>query len=152
MISISASGNCNFKYVTGLRNYEQGNPVAIMKDVLTAPPNGYDLFNTRKKNDPPVYNNPSCGMYLFAQGSDDDPVKMPYAREFKELIERDGLGKVVEIEPVPNPLHSGHKGQLFVWIIDHAACRSWWERNVLSKDSSKIQKLVDSVKQAFGDA
>jgi len=124
--SIQISGNCNFAYVTYLNGYTAE---ASMKSVLTVPA-GYSYSVTGELR-PPTYRNPTCGMYLFAQGSDDPVATNPYAPKFKEYIEKHELGKVIEHPPVPNPMHSGKPGILFVWIIDHTACYNWFMEHVL---------------------
>ena len=143
------SGNCNFQYLSGLRP-NLNKPELSMEETLTVRRDYY----YGKPKDVPLYNAPQGGMYLFAQGSEDSVKSKPYGPQFKKYIEDNGLGKVYEIDPVPNPQHNNRVGILFVWIINHEACRVWWHANVLAKweakqlakpkiTKSKIEKAVN---------
>lgn len=147
-ITVTGSGNCNFAYITGLQAHLKA-PEVAMAEVLTA---RTDYYGYQKPKDAkPEYKTPAGGMFLFAQGSEDSVRTKPYAPQFKKFIEESSLGIVHELPPVKNPLHNNKVGILFVWIIDHEACRVWWHTNVLakweaaqavSKDKDKIKKEV----------
>ena len=144
-IQVTNSGNCNFAYVTGLGSHDC-NPYEMMKELLTVPRNAYGYWASGKviKEPSPNYREPQGGMYLFAQGSEDPVSLRPYAPKFKEYIEEHKLGTVIECPPVPNPLHYGKIGILFVWIIDHKACRDWWSNYVMTpwKKEQEMKKEV----------
>lgn len=122
-ITPMVTGNCNFQYITNLR-FEYPKMRAALRQLFTGPEN---RFAAEGK---PRFLKPTCGMYLFAQGSDDSVKTRPYAHRFKTLIEKFKLGEVIEIQPVANPLHNNRKGILFVWIIDHKACAAWWRKEM----------------------
>lgn len=143
MITIQASGNCNFAYVTGLRNYT-GVPQDAMAELLTTPHNHYSYYSTvAKPAGPPTFRKPMNGFYLFAQGSEDNTKNDPYAPDFKAFIEREGLGEV-HAHTAKNPQHSGKTGILYVWTINHDACATWWKKNVQAKHkkSADIKKEI----------
>jgi hypothetical protein len=128
-IAIQCSGNCNFSYVTGLSIYKL-NMRRALEHTLTY--KHLSPWNKKDPEKPPTYNPPQCGMYLFAQGSEDSVDTNPYAPLFKQVIEQEKLGTVIELPPVPNPMHNNKAGILFVWLIDHAECKAWWKVNVLN--------------------
>src|SRR4051812_47893008 len=141
---INASGNCNFAYVTGLRTYLDC-PEQAMADLLTVPKSSYYWSSPAQADkSKPTYRAPANGMYLFAQGSEDSIKTNPYAHTFMAFIEFNELGAVFEIPPVANPAHNNKPGILFVWAIDHAACKAWWKKNVLDV-ATKKDKIKDEV-------
>lgn len=128
-IAIYSTGNCNFNYIDYLSSFDANDMVGAMKDLLTQPVCAYPAPKVPPR---PVYRGPTGGMFLFAQSSEHKTKDRPYGPNFKYLIENAGLGKVIEIEPVSNPLHNNKKGILYVWIMDHIACANWWRTNVLT--------------------
>jgi len=117
---ITNSGNCNFKYVTGLDGRQDDIPAAML-ELLTWPKDYYS-----KPTDKPKFRKPDCGMYLFAQGSDVKTETAPYGPRFKQFIEDNQLGEVTA-HVAQNPLHNGRTGILYVWIINQAAIAKWWQ-------------------------
>ena len=135
-ISISASGNCNFSYITGLSyGYEptEAGMRKVLFHTLTTPEYRYDRYGQASVKTKPTYRAPSGGIYLFAQGSEDPVSTKPYAHNFKKVIEVEKLGQVIECPPAPNPRHGGKPGILFIWIIDHKACAAWWAKQLKKK-------------------
>lgn len=132
-ITITASNNCNFNYISGLATHWEIDKTMIsaLKDLLTSTPRiVYSPYGKTSTAKSPVYRHVTGGMYLFAQGSEHNIDKMPYANVFKTLIEEHKLGKVIECDPVPNALHGGKPGILFVWILDKNKMHKWWKINV----------------------
>lgn len=135
------SGNCNFAYINNLRYYTN-RPELALKSLTTYANNGLDPWSTKKKN--PQFHPPSGGMWLFAQGSDDNYEKTPYARQFADYILANGLGRIVETGPVPNPAHGNRSGYLFIWIVNQAALHNWWRANVL--EAFEAEEIAKSKK------
>lgn len=123
-VAIQCSGNCNFSYITGLSYGDT--PESAMAQVLSLPK---DPWTPQKTGVAPGYKAPTCGMYLFAQGSEDNTKTKPYAPAFKAYIESEGLGTVTE-HPAKNPLHGWKLGILYVWTVNHEACAAWWKKHV----------------------
>lgn len=142
MATIRASGNCNFSYIDSL-GLHYNKPYEALMSILTTD-------QAPQWGDPPgkkyekAFRKPSGGMFIFAQGSEDFKTKH-YASQFAKQVTDAGLGKVVEIEPVPNPLHSGKMGQLYVWIIDHKACEAWWKKETTPKPVETPVEIVKAV-------
>lgn len=113
------SGNCNFKYVSGLMGYE-GKPEYALFHILSTPPEYWS-----SKAYTPAPRTPDCGMILFARDSD---TKRPYAQQLADLITAQKLGAIITME-APNPMHSYGVGQLYVWRVEWAACTDWWRNN-----------------------
>jgi hypothetical protein len=155
---IQASANCNFNYIEGLSGYE-GKAENAMKIVLSQPNDSYSQYNytTDRYEVPgktPTYRDPNCGLYLFAQGSEHSAKTKPYAPDFKKFIEENGLGTVSE-HPAANPRHNNKIGILFVWVIDHAACKKWFQKNVLdpyNKAQEKKKQKAEVEKDANSKA
>ncbi len=132
MAYIYQSQNCNFSYIEALSN---DNPEYNLIQILTKPP----VWNAPvNPNAPKEYKPPTCGMFLFAQGSEHPVDLQPYAPNFKKYIESEKLGTVIELPPVPNRLHNDKPGILFVWIIDHDALANWWKSK--HKKTKKVNK------------
>ena len=136
MVYIRSSGNCNWTYIDNLSFYRPYSldemEKALFDTLSTRASAGYDML----KHVPVVsytYKKPTGGMMLFAQGSEDPAGEKPYGPNFKAAIEKHGLGSVTEIGPVPNPMHAGKIGILYVWIVDHAACQAWWKARQASQ-------------------
>lgn len=146
--SIQSTGNCNFSYINHLR-YWVNDPEGAMKHVLSQPNSGgYDMWGNKPKVEPPPYYRPPAGgMFLFAHGSDDDREKLPYARQFAEYIIEHKLGKLMETGPVPNPLHYNRAGVLYIWIVDHQACKLWWKEKVHKPYKARIAEAANSAKE-----
>lgn len=124
MIHFCPSGNCNFQYISGLRNYYPSPGMkAVLQEVFTMPKNGYTKI--------PVFRNPQCAFLIFAQGSEDPISVRPYAPKLKKLIEKYDLGDVWESAPGKNPLHCNKPGIMFVWHLDYDRIKQWWNENVL---------------------
>lgn len=130
-MSRSNSGNCNFQYLSGLRWY-LGKPLTALVHILTAPHRGRATYGAIEASNgtEPKYEGVAYAMYLFAQGSEDSITLKPYGPQLKEVIEAAGLGVVMDCGPAPNLMHNKKPGVLYVWKIDHAATKKWWEVNV----------------------
>lgn len=119
LLGFQYSGNCNFQYFTGLRNYEKNSEMALFHALSRATvdldgyPNGY------------AYRKPESGMYLFARDSDSE---LTYARGLADLINSLELGVASE-HIAKNPRHNNRNGILYVWIINTEACEKWWKEN-----------------------
>jgi hypothetical protein len=60
----------------------------------------------------------------------------------KALIEREGLGPVVEC-PALNPSHAFKPAISYMWAIDRDKLKVWWEAyrdNLISKNSKPLDK------------
>ena len=123
---IVATNNCNIGYIDWLSSHGMGS-INDMRDALytamTAPDYNYWNCSVPKQI---KYADPQGGMLLFAQGSEHKVTTRPYAHNLKKLIEQEGLGEVIELPPVKNPLHQNKPGILFVWILNHTALRKWY--------------------------
>lgn len=140
-----ASGNCNFAYATGIREYV-GRPEVAIGHMLTVSAATFTRLDNRVI--PELrYNKPHNGIYLFAQGSKDPVSTRPYAKQLAAAIKYYGLGKVVEIGPVLNPQHTNRPGWLYVWHINEPACRKWWTHNVLNQKRLLSSMLVKKEKK-----
>lgn len=131
MITFSASGNCNFQYISGLRAYYANEMGDVVKQVFTMPKSPY----TKELK----FRNPQCAFLIFAQGSEDPIKTRPYGPKLKAYIEEHGLGTVWESEPGPNPLHNNKPGIMFVWQLDYDSIKRWWNKNVrdVAKETPK---------------
>lgn len=53
----------------------------------------------------------------------------PYAREFMNLIRREGLGEVWESPiRVNKAFHTGNSNQVYVWMPDNERLKAWWAK------------------------
>lgn len=130
-----ATGNCNFGYVDGLRGYKD-KPDEFLQQVLSQPKT-YDYATNSYKTGPLIYKTISSGMLMFAHGSEDKQDENPYAANFKKYLEEQQLGQVIQLPPVPNPLHMNKVGIVYVWIVNHAACYAWWQKRMLPREILK---------------
>jgi hypothetical protein len=150
-ITIAGSGNCNFAYLTGLANYSAERSELALKHALTGPITKHDSWGrplaTFAAPEPRYL---PYGMLLFAQGSTTPISENPYAPRFMQEILKAGLGKVIEHEPVPNIVHGGMPGVLFVWIINHTARRIWWEVNVRQAHAAAERNTLSTIKKEIG--
>lgn len=126
-MQIYATGNCNFNYADGLSAYTNRNMKEALLELLTQP-KPYTGYGSPVPVTPykSLFRPITSGMMLFAQGSEHSAKTNPYARTFKSLLEELKLGTVIELPPVPNPLHRDKPGILFVWVVDHKATLNWW--------------------------
>ncbi len=149
-LSVQASGNCNFAYMTGLRSYRTKD----MPDVVAW------IFGQRKGDDiwgnkpdirtKPTISLPTYGILIFAQGSEDDIKKMPYAPEFRDYILENSLGTVIETGGIPNYLHNNKEGYMYAWSIDRKAVTKWFEEHVVAPWEKEDKKKKEE--QAKKDA
>lgn len=147
-IVLTPSGNCNFAYLSGLRNYKHENMLPAMKHALSSPDTG--IKNSWSGTYVPVaYRSSYAGMWLFAQESNDETLRTnPYGPAFADLIEKLRLGQVIRLPGVPNVQHHNMKGYVFAWIRDTKASNAWWIENVQKHDSViQAQNAAVVVKQ-----
>lgn len=136
MIALNYTGNCNFQYFSGLSGYTN-RPKEALADIFTMPTPPM----AAGPNKPPAFRKPYGGIYLFAQDSDCITADNPYAPNLMKCIEEEKLGAVTEIV-AKNPAHFGKTGVLYVWVLDQAACKAWWDKNVLQPYQQKQAAIL----------
>lgn len=147
--------NCNMSYVTGLACYPKQDMVKALQHILTV--KVFRNWDARNDVRAPEYNKPQSGVYLFAQGSEDNVETRPYGPKLKQLIEDEGLGTVVDSGPAPNPYHRNKPGIVYVWAVNTKACKRWWDKHVKApwdeqhgktkKVRKKVEKKTAEIKQ-----
>lgn len=112
----SVTGNCNLYYLDGISNHDSA------KDCLL------DILSTRNYwgNIKLRYSPPPGGIYLFAQGSEDNPKVWPYGPRLCRYIRKHKLGKVTAVKS-NNPAHNYKETTLYIWVPDRKACAAWWK-------------------------
>lgn len=140
MITTHPTKNCNVIYFDGLADYG-GRPQAALLSLFTNKiPQYYYPTKQDRVDGPPKYTQYNCGILLFALGS--DHLKMRYAHNLSDYIQKHNLGRVFEMPEAPNPLHSNRSGILFVWLPDWDALKAWWESQpVADKDLASKNQL-----------
>jgi hypothetical protein len=126
-IQRTASGNCNFEYLTGLYSYWPDRlELALFSAFCNTIVDQWSFGKSLPAPSRMVYQNPTSAMMLFAQDSDSDIETRGYGPKFQQILEENGLGKVWRSWPAPNPRHNNRPGVLFVWLIDREALNLWW--------------------------
>jgi len=124
-------GNCNFSYVDYLKQYWPEVKNAVWDLVAT---NNGGPFKPNFS-----YKRGTIAIILFAQGSEDDVAKIPYAPKLAEYIQEQKLGTVHDSGPAPNYLHGNKPGRLYMWVIDWDALYLWFEREREERINAKAK-------------
>jgi len=135
MVSFFAGGvgNCNIRYVTGIRDY-QVNKIELALMDMFLPKSAFHI-NTANNPEGRRLVVPQVAFLYFTHGSED---KKPYGKALAKKIKELGLGTVWASRKRPSPLHKNKPTIMFVWSVDLKAIRAWAEK--------KLQEIADNAK------
>lgn len=67
------------------------------------------------------------------------PGRSSYGAQFKDFIETNELGKVIETPLMTNmAFHTDHGNKVWIWMPDLKALEKWWKNNIPKRGGGKI--------------